>query len=61
MKQQTLRFPRVDDETLFVLAHITPNGTLPLDLKVEATEGESPYIGYRQRPSRIHAYVSDFC
>ena len=48
MDHRTLRLPRVDNESTFVLAHITPNGSLPLDLKIEATEGESPYIGYCQ-------------
>ena len=48
MDAKTLRFPRVEDKTSFVLVHVTRCGSLPLDLKIEATEGESPYVGYCQ-------------
>ncbi|KAL9097806.1 MAG: hypothetical protein Q9165_000132 [Trypethelium subeluteriae] len=46
MDQQILRIPRVDVAESFVLAHVTRTGSLPLDVKIEATEGESPYVGH---------------
>ncbi|KAF2238440.1 hypothetical protein EV356DRAFT_309157 [Viridothelium virens] len=46
MDQQTLRIPRADVAESFVLAHVTRTGSSPLDVKIEATEGESPYIGH---------------
>ncbi|MDI1487828.1 MAG: hypothetical protein OHK93_007101 [Ramalina farinacea] len=41
---QVLRVPRIDSEGDFVLVNVSSNGSKPLDLKIEATEGESPYI-----------------
>ena len=41
---QVLRVPRSDSEGDFVLVNVSSNGSKPLDLKIEATEGESPYI-----------------
>lgn len=40
-----LRIPRSDDPTTFVLVHVSRSGKAPLDLKLVATEGESPYVG----------------
>lgn len=39
-----LRVPRSDSEGDFVLVNVTSNGKSALDLKLLATEGESPYI-----------------
>ncbi|KAL1967238.1 hypothetical protein VTN77DRAFT_3284 [Rasamsonia byssochlamydoides] len=40
-----LRIPRSDDPTTFVLVHVSRSGKAALDLKLVATEGESPYVG----------------
>lgn len=40
-----LRIPRSDDEGDFVLVNVTPSADpSALDLRLLATEGESPYI-----------------
>lgn len=40
-----LRVPRSDDPAAYVLVHVLPTGSAALDLKLIATEGESPYVG----------------
>ncbi len=42
--EHILRIPRSDSEGDFVLINITSNGKSALDLRLLATEGESPYI-----------------
>lgn len=42
--EHILRVPRSDSEGDFVLVNVAANGSSPLDLKLLATEGESPYI-----------------
>jgi hypothetical protein len=44
MPSRVLRIPRSDEPEAFVLVHVASSGSLPLDLTVIATEGESPYI-----------------
>ncbi|KAJ5619560.1 hypothetical protein N7510_003544 [Penicillium lagena] len=44
MSSRVLRIPRSDEPEAFVLVHVASSGSLPLDLTVIATEGESPYI-----------------
>ncbi|KAJ5431930.1 hypothetical protein N7445_008428 [Penicillium cf. griseofulvum] len=39
-----LRFPRSDEAGAFVLVHVSYTGPAPLDLRLTATEGESPYV-----------------
>lgn len=39
-----LRIPRSDQEGEYVLVNVTSNGPAPLDLRLLATEGLSPYI-----------------
>ena len=39
-----LRFPRSDETGSFVLVHVSCTGPAPLDLRLTATEGESPYV-----------------
>ncbi|KAL2013427.1 hypothetical protein VTN00DRAFT_952 [Thermoascus crustaceus] len=47
-----LRVPRSDDPAAYVLVHVLPTGSAALDLKLIATEGESPYVG-SVRQSRL--------
>lgn len=42
--EHILRVPRSDSEGDFVLVNVSSNGKSPLDLKLLATEGESPYV-----------------
>ena len=42
--EHILRIPRNDSEGNNVLVNVISNGTSMLDLKLLATEGESPYI-----------------
>ncbi len=42
--EHVLRLPRSDSVGDYVLVNVTSNGSSPLDLKLLATEGESPYI-----------------
>ena len=42
--EHILRIARSDSEGDFVLVNISSNGDRPLDVKLLATEGESPYI-----------------
>jgi len=42
--EHILRLPRSDSEGDYVLVNIMSNGASPLDLRLLATEGESPYI-----------------
>ena len=42
--EHILRIPRSDSEGDFVLVNVSSNGPGPLDLKLLATEGESPYV-----------------
>ena len=42
--EHILRIPRSDSDGEFVIVNVTANGSSPLDLKLLATEGESPYI-----------------
>ena len=42
--EHILRVPRSDSEGDFVLVKVSTNGSLPLDLKLLATEGTNPYI-----------------
>lgn len=42
--EKILRIDRNDSEGGHVLVNVAPNGASPLDLKLLATEGESPYI-----------------
>ena len=39
-----LRIPIQDRIDEYVVVEVTTNGSLPLDLKLVATEGEAPYI-----------------
>ncbi|KAJ5836135.1 hypothetical protein N7447_002161 [Penicillium robsamsonii] len=39
-----LRFPRSDETGGFVLVHVSCTSPAPLDLRLTATEGESPYV-----------------
>lgn len=41
--EQILRFSRDDQEGGYVLVNVTSEGPSALDLKLLATEGESPY------------------
>ncbi|KAG6009281.1 hypothetical protein E4U21_002885 [Claviceps maximensis] len=41
--QRLLKFPRADKDSSFVLVHVAPNGSKPLDLKLVGTEGAAPY------------------
>lgn len=41
--EQILRFPRDDQEGGYVLVNVASGGPSVLDLKLLATEGESPY------------------
>ncbi|KAI9703106.1 MAG: hypothetical protein M1820_005978 [Bogoriella megaspora] len=53
MDQQTVKIPRVDaQEGDYVLANVCSNGPLPLDIRIEATEGTSPYIGSLQESQK---------
>jgi len=42
--ERILQVPRSDSEGNFILINVISNGKYPLDLKLLATEGESPYI-----------------
>ncbi|KAG8526215.1 uncharacterized protein KY384_000208 [Bacidia gigantensis] len=42
-QEHVLRVPRSDSEGNFVLVSVKANGPAPLDLTIQATEGESPY------------------
>lgn len=42
--EHVLRVPRSDNEGEFVVVNVSSNGNSPLDLKLLATEGESPYV-----------------
>jgi hypothetical protein len=44
VSDRILRFPRSDEAGAFVLVHVSCTGPAPLDLKLTATEGESPYV-----------------
>lgn len=39
-----LRIPRSDSEGEFVLVNVSSQGSSDLDVKLLATEGESPYV-----------------
>ncbi|KAG6033478.1 hypothetical protein E4U41_006902 [Claviceps citrina] len=41
--QKVLKFPRTDQDSSFVLVHVAPRGSKPLDLKLVGTEGSAPY------------------
>lgn len=41
---RVLRIPKSDEPEAYVLVHVSPRGSAPLDLKLVATEGEFPYI-----------------
>ena len=43
--EHVLRIPLSSNVGDFVLVNVSTNGPNPLDLKVEATEGENPYVG----------------
>lgn len=51
--EQILRIARSDSEDGYVLVHISSAGALPFDLKLLATEGESPYILNSNLISRV--------
>ena len=42
--EHILRIPRSDSQGDFVLVSTSSNGSSPLDLKLLATEGDSPYV-----------------
>lgn len=42
--EQILRIARSDSEGDYILVNVASNGASALDLKLLATEGESPYI-----------------
>ena len=42
--EHVLRIPCIDKTADFVLVNVSKNGRNPLDLKIEATEGENPYM-----------------
>lgn len=42
--EKILRIARSDSEGDYVLVNVSSNGASPVDLKLLATEGESPYI-----------------
>ncbi|KAI9722390.1 MAG: hypothetical protein M1812_001862 [Candelaria pacifica] len=53
-KAQVLKVPRSDaTDDAFVLVHVTPDGPSLLDVKLTATEGESPFTGI-VRQNRLH-------
>ena len=43
-KEIILRIPRGDGEGEFVLVNVSSQGSSDLDVKLLATEGESPYV-----------------
>lgn len=40
---RVLKFDRTDDESRYVLLNVTSRGSKPLDLRIEATEGDEEY------------------
>ncbi|KAF4126428.1 DNA double-strand break repair and V(D)J recombination protein XRCC4 [Geosmithia morbida] len=40
---RVLKFARSDDDSQYVLLYVDPNGPNPLDVKIQATEGEAEY------------------
>lgn len=48
VSEQILRIPRSDSEGGVVLMNVASNGPSSLDLRLLATEGESPYILNRE-------------
>ena len=42
-EQHVLRIPRSDSEGDYILVNVASTGPKPLDLRILATEGESPY------------------
>ncbi len=46
--EHILRVPRSDSKGDFVLINVTSNGKSALDLRLLATEGESPYVARRE-------------
>ncbi len=47
--EHILRIARDDEEGRYILMNVSSSGPSPLDLKLLATEGESPYVLYRER------------
>ena len=59
MSEHILRVPRADSEGDFVIVNVASNGSSPLDLRLLATEGESPYVTTSMRTTCLHVTKTD--
>ena len=58
-EEHVIRLPRIDSEGEYVLVNVIANGSRPLDLRLQATEGENPYTADREPCVRSSMITSD--
>ena len=57
--EHVLCIPRSDSDGEHILVNVSSSGPKPLDLKIEATEGESPYVATSELDDSVFLLATD--